>query len=269
MRKEAYFQYLARMKVRTTSSASSARWSLLAPAAMAVSTASVLVAVTSSSLMGCGNESKLPANAPKNLRDIVVRHEACDEAGRGEMLDANNDGKPEVKRIVDGSGKEVCRVSDVDFDGKVDMYTYFDAAGQVRRIEIGFGDGHISSIETHEGGKLVKREIATTNQDRIDTWDFFDATGKRVRRERDSNGDAKIDQWWAWDGEKLSIRIDRDDDGEPDPTDLMSATPTPKIADMGDASVPVPPVTTGPTGESAVAGPSTAVPGLSATDGGK
>ena len=161
------------------------------------------------------------AKLPTGTRSEAVEHEACEESGhRVELLDATGDGKPDIKRVYDkGTNKEVCRTSDLDHDGKPDLFEYYDPSGGLRRREGVFDDsGVVNLIEYYEGGKLVRKELDTTGQHRIDTWDFFDpATGKRVRRERDSTNDGTIDQWWTWDGEKVTIAIDKNGDGKPDP----------------------------------------------------
>jgi hypothetical protein len=167
-------------------------------------------------------ESKLPEGAHVE----VIDHEACAESGhRVETMDTNNDGKPDIKMVFDTkTGKESCRITDLDHDGKPDLYEYYDANGTLRRRESSFDEsGVVDSVEFFEGGRLAKRELDTTGQHRIDTWDYFDpASGKRVRRERDSTNDGRVDQWWTYDGDKVTIAIDRNGDGKPDPADTVT-----------------------------------------------
>jgi len=160
------------------------------------------------------------AKMPGGSRTETLAHEACDEGGnRVEAMDANGDGKADIKRIYDKSGHELCRISDLNHDGKPDMYEYYDASGQLRRRESDFDDsGVVDLIEYYEGGKLVRKELDTTGQHRIDTWDYFDpATGKRTKRERDTTNDGRVDQWWAYDGDKITIQMDKNGDGVPEP----------------------------------------------------
>jgi hypothetical protein len=204
----------------------------------------------------CGGND-VPATGPKpnSPHSEAIQHEACNESGnRVEAMDANNDGKPDIKRVFDKrTGKELCRISDLNHDGKPDLYEYFDASGQIRRREADYDDnGVIDAIEYYENGKLVRREYDTTGQRRIDTWDFFDpATGKRVRRERDTTNDGRVDQWWTWAGDKLTIQVDKNGDGQPDPAETLviggdaggplAPSPPAPASDAGSPHVQAPP----------------------------
>lgn len=191
-----------------------------------VLTVSCVVLGAAAGIIACGSgdasvtaDSKLPTGAHAESMD----HEACNEAGnKVELLDTNNDGKPDIRRVYAG-GKEICRISDLNRDGKPEMFEYYDAAGQLRRREADYDDsGVIDSIEVFENGKLVRRELDTSGEHRLDTWDYFDpATGKHTRRERDSMHTGHIDQWWTWEGDKVTIAFDKNGDGKPDPADTV------------------------------------------------
>ncbi|MEO6419504.1 MAG: hypothetical protein ABIP39_08875 [Polyangiaceae bacterium] len=182
--------------------------------------------VATAGIIACGGsdatvtaDAKLPTGAHSESMD----HEACNESGnKVELLDTNNDGKPDIRRVYAG-GKEICRISDLNKDGKPEMFEYFDASGQVRRREADYDDsGVVDSIEIFENGKLVQRQLDTSGEHRLDTWDYFDpATGKHTRRERDSMHTGHIDQWWTWEGEKVTIAFDKNGDGKPDPSDTV------------------------------------------------
>jgi hypothetical protein len=195
---------------------------------------------------GCGGGDATAgvgqSTLPNGVHVEKIDHEACDETGhRVETLDANNDGKPDIKRVYDlKTGKELCRITDLDHDGKPDMYEYYDASGTLRRREADYDtSGVINSIEYYEGGKLARRELDTTGQRRIDTWDYFDtASGKRLRRERDSTNDGKVDQWWTFDGDKVTIALDRNGDGKPDPTDTVTLGGDDNAKGPADAGAP-------------------------------
>lgn len=151
-------------------------------------------------------------------RDTRIVHEDC-AIDSAEKLDANGDSKPDVW-LVKSSGRETCRAVDLNFDGKIDGYTYFDGSGQVRRRERDYDrDGKIEEIQIFQAGSLVEQQRSTTMAGRLDTWQFYQA-GKLARTERDSDGDAVVDQWWEFStgNEKCPmIHSDVDGDGRPDP----------------------------------------------------
>ena len=209
------------------------------------------LAITSlifASVFGCGGGESGVAKAklPDGVRSQTIEHEACSESGhKVETVDVNNDGKPDIRRVYDGA-QEVCRISDLNRDGKPDMFEYNDKTGQRRRREADYDDnGIVNSIEIYEGGKLVRAELDTTNQGRIDTWDTIDpSTGKRTKRERDATGDGRVDQWWTYNGDQVTIAMDKNGDGLPDPESVITlgasgqSIPTPE-PDAGAAPPPV------------------------------
>src|SRR5512143_169694 len=75
------------------------------------------------------------AKAPEGPK--ALEHEKCDDSmGRVEALDPAKSGKPELKQVFDkSSGHEICRVADLNHDGKPDMYEFYNADGSLRRRE--------------------------------------------------------------------------------------------------------------------------------------
>lgn len=195
---------------------------------------------------GCGGSDPgvtRGARLPEGVRSQAIEHESCSESGhKVETVDVNNDGKPDIRRVYDGT-QEICRISDLNRDGKPDLFEYYDTTGQLRRREADYDDnGIVNAIELYENGKLVRAELDTTNQGRIDTWDTFDpTTGKRIKRERDATGDGRVDQWWTFDGEKVTIAMDKNGDGLPEPDATVtlggSGAPSPPVA-SADAGAP-------------------------------
>lgn len=203
---------------------------------------------------GCGssNTEAGDTKVAAGVRSEVIQHEPCDAGGKQTVaFDTNNDGKPDIQRVMNGSN-EVCRITDLDHDGRPDMYEYFDAAGQIRRRESDYdGDGVANLIEYYEAGKLARREIDAASRGRLDTWDFFDpATGKLAKRERDATGSGRVDQWWTYDASGVTVARDRDGDGLPDPHATLTFdrsgaavtnTSAASAAPEGDAGAPAAP----------------------------
>ncbi|HEY1532976.1 MAG TPA: hypothetical protein VGF76_03130 [Polyangiaceae bacterium] len=167
---------------------------------------------------GAGGPGANSANGGITKRDTKVTHEPCDTSSPGaEKIDANGDGKPDITIVREG-GREVCRAVDLNFDGVIDSYSYFDSAGQLRRRENDYDkDGQIDEITTFKGGQIAEKDQSTALARHLDTWDFYQA-GTLVRSERDSNGDGVIDQWWEYPKPGCPlIHADVNNDGRPDP----------------------------------------------------
>jgi hypothetical protein len=160
------------------------------------------------------------AKDANEVRSIEIKHEPCDvESKESGRVDINNDGRSEVTHVNKG-GHEACRAVDLNFDGRIDSYVYFDKNGQMRRRESDFDrDGALDEIAIFEGGRLVRKERETNLDQKIDTWDFYQ-NDVLVRRERDSNNDGRVDQWWSFpDPSHLEcpvVETDSDGDGKPD-----------------------------------------------------
>ncbi len=171
--------------------------------------------------LGCNNANTAGPSAPGSgitRRDTAVTHEACAINSSGtEKIDANGDGKPDIFIVREG-GREVCRAVDLNFDGVIDTYSYFDSAGQLRRRENDYDkDGQIDEISTFKGGQITEKDQSTALAKKLDTWDFYQA-GMLMRTERDSNGDGIIDQWWEYPKPGCPlIHADMNNDGRPDP----------------------------------------------------
>ncbi len=171
-------------------------------------------------LAACGGKKK-GATSPEEIRaqrDTKIALEQCNAASKSaEAIDANGDGRPDIVKVKEGS-REICRTADLNFDGKVDRTTFFDAQQKIRRIESDFDrDGHVDELSLFEGGVIKEKQRATTMDGKLDTWEFYEK-GKLARTERDENGDGFIDQWWEYPKRGCPlIHVDTDGDGRPDP----------------------------------------------------
>ena len=97
-------------------------------------------------------------------------YHAC-YAGRAEGLDTNEDGRPDVIRVRDESGRDVCHGSDSNHDGKIDQWDVMDTRG-----------------------KLAKRARDTNNDGLADErWSFNPAMQQCALLEKDTNGDGHLE----------------------------------------------------------------------------
>lgn len=189
-------------------------------AALALLLLAPIVACSSSGSGGKGAET-----GGATARDTRIVHESCDpDSKSAQKVDVNGDGRPDIIHVMDGS-HEVCRVLDLNLDGAVDAFVYYDAQGHERRRESDYDrDGRADEIDVFQGGKLVRKERETNFDDKIDTWDYYE-NDRIVRRERDSDGDGVVDQWWQFNdptNPKCAIvASDQNADGKPDPDSVV------------------------------------------------
>jgi len=168
-------------------------------------------------LYGCNSGTSARSPERESLeRDIRVVHEDC-ATGGGEKLDANADGRPDVFIVRSGS-HEACRAVDLNLDGKIDVWSYNDSSGRLRRKEYDFDrDGVIDEIVTYQAGVVTAKQRATLLANRLDTWEYYQ-NGALARSERDSDADAVVDQWWEYPKAGCPmIHTDANEDGRPDP----------------------------------------------------
>lgn len=184
-------------------------------------------------------------------RDTEIKHETCNPSSPGSVpVDVNGDGRPDITHVMN-AGREACRIVDLNLDGSVDAFVYYDPMGRERRRESDFDrDGRADEIAQLREGMLFLKERETNFDDKIDTWDYYEG-GRLVRRERDADGDSLVDQWWTFndptDARCAVVASDRNVDGKPDPENVVDlcadarAKAPPAAAPAGSARAPLPP----------------------------
>lgn len=132
-----------------------------------------------------------------------------------EAIDLNNDKRPDIWNYssTEGRSRLVRKESDLNFDGKVDVTSHFEA-GQVVKEEVDADfDGKIDWTDYYgEGGKRTRQELDTDFDGELDTWRYFDA-GLLIRKERDTDGNGKPDYFEHYENDQVS-RTGRDTDGD-------------------------------------------------------
>ncbi len=178
-------------------------------------------------IAACGSENTAgsvgrrsnAAEAHHEPQGEPMPHQECIAAGGDiQSVDVDGNGQPDVRTVMEG-GRAKCRETDANFDGRVDIYRWFDLSnGFVTRVEDDYDfDGRIDVVSTWENN-LPVRDILDTNFDgRTDTWrDYRDGHISELRR--DADGDGRVDTWERFDttGAVTYSAIDADHDGEPD-----------------------------------------------------
>ena len=139
--------------------------------------------VAAAAACSSADDKKAESALANEKRDTTITHEDCDfNSSDAQKVDANGDGKPDIIHVIK-NGKEVCRVVDLNLDGKWDAFIYYDDQGRERRRESDFDrDGRADEIAIYENGQ-IKLKLRETNFDnKIDTWDYYE-NGRLVKRE--------------------------------------------------------------------------------------
>jgi hypothetical protein len=231
-----------------------------------VALVALLLAVLGASACTPPSQAPAPESAATkgNARDTEIKHEPCDPTASGAVpVDINGDRRPDITHVMRG-GREVCRVVDLNLDGAIDAFVYYDASGRERRRESDYDrDGRPDEIASMVNGLVVLKERETNYDDKLDTWDFYEG-GRLVRRERDSDGDSIVDQWWTFndptDPKCALVSSDRNVDGKPDPDSVVDLCADQR-AGRAPPSPPPAPSSTGPA-EPPVAMPTPQAPSL-------
>ncbi|WP_441286384.1 hypothetical protein ACSRUE_28725 [Sorangium sp. KYC3313] len=186
-----------------------------------------LVALITISVASCASSTPEPSSAKgsTNERDTAIVHEPCDkDSASAEKVDVNGDRIPDIIHVKQ-DGREVCRVVDLNLDGAIDAFIYYDGNGVERRRESDFDrDGRADEIAHYEHGAVVLKERETNFDDKLDTWDYYEGP-RLARRERDSDGDGIVDQWWHFnnpnDAKCAVVASDQNADGKADPGSVV------------------------------------------------
>ena len=110
---------------------------------------------------------------------------------------------------------------DVNFDKKFDVIRTFNKKRELinERMDTDF-DGRVDVVSFFEAALLVRKEYDTNFDNKVDLWRFFE-DNNIVKKEADLNYDGDIDYWEYFEGGKLDrVGIDRDSDGEVDDWEL-------------------------------------------------
>jgi hypothetical protein len=113
--------------------------------------------------------------------------------------DLNADGIKDVVRYYNEEGRPVREEADRDFDGRIDIITYFQDGRVVRQEIDSDEDGRIDTKIFFERGVMLRTERdlsgrSTASSWRPDRWEYFE-NGRMVRMGTDLDGDGTVDRW--------------------------------------------------------------------------
>ena len=113
--------------------------------------------------------------------------------------DLNADGRKDVIRYYDDSGKSLREDSDRNFDGRVDASTSYQDNQIVLQEQDNNFDGVIDSRITYRDGRPVRAERDTSGLSEggsfhPNRWEYYE-DGRMVRMGTDIDGDGTVDRW--------------------------------------------------------------------------
>jgi hypothetical protein len=147
---------------------------------------------------------------PKKPIEVLVRRE----------LDTNFDGKVDIWTWFNDDGTKLKEQFDLDFDGRPDVIDYYEKGVLIRKEAFHGASRTPDQVTHYENGKKARIERDTKGAGRIDTWEYFE-DGKLVRIGQDLDGDGTIDRW---------VKAKEEDEEEP-----AAKKPQPKKAAGTDA----------------------------------
>ena len=188
---------------------------------------------TSFALAACAaSRAQAPSDGPADGAPAPVRTTPV-AGGQGPTTndvrtsDLDNDGVPEVFRYYEtiddperpGQTKTVLVRQDIDmtWDGRVDIWRYFDVDGKTEKEEWDTDfDGNVDETRFFVRGVIVRSERDRNNDGRADVVRYY-KEGKLDRKESDTNEDGQVDRWEYYTGQTLErVGIDKDYDGKVD-----------------------------------------------------
>jgi hypothetical protein len=223
-----------------------------------------LVLVLAGCASSAGNTRRVARRAtPMQTATSREDHSRCDQNLPGRTAteyDTNGDGVPDVRKVyqVLGDTQErhsvlICREADLNHDGTKDIYRFYTEEGRTLREEEDRNfDGRVDVITFYENGEVVKREEDSNGDGQVDVRVYFrDHRPFRAEREiqHDNSPDFHPDYWEFYNSQGHVVRIgwDYDHDGRADRWDrvdrvapMRTATPTPAAPAAGTPAAPSP-----------------------------
>jgi hypothetical protein len=142
--------------------------------------------------------------------------------------DRNRNGTIDTWTDMSGTKPLRSRI-DLDEDGKVDRWEYYDESGALLKVGFSRTKDEKPDAWAYAGadGKVDRVEISSTGDEhKIDRWEHYDpsrsvggtpGSGALIRSEEDSDGDGKPDKWEVYENGTLArAELDENSDGKPD-----------------------------------------------------
>jgi hypothetical protein len=132
--------------------------------------------------------------------------------------DFNKNGKIDTWTQMDGA-RAVSTRQDLDEDGKIERWEYYDAGGKLIRVGLSRKASGTADAWAYPNaqGEIERIEVSSTGDEhKIDRWERYEGN-VMSRAEEDTNGDGRPDKWEAYANGTLNVAsFDENHDGVPD-----------------------------------------------------
>ncbi len=130
--------------------------------------------------------------------------------------DTNRDKKPDrftiFEKVKDGEPRIFAKQMDLNSDGKIDVWRFYDKKGSVMKEELDVDfDGNVDEVDFYLNGIIIRRELDSQFDEKTDIWKYYDEKGNLNRLEEDQNYDGTPD-YWEYYANNVITRIEKDTD---------------------------------------------------------
>ena len=139
-------------------------------------------------------------------------------------IDLDNNQQPDVFNVfrerTNAARLLVRKEVDLNFDGRVDISTFFTDDGKIDHEELDTDfDGKVDRIDHYQANLRVMCEIDNNTDGTFDIFNYYEGNPPKItRKERDSDHDGRVDTWERYDdnGKVTKTGVDVDGDGKMD-----------------------------------------------------
>ncbi len=180
--------------------------------------AALILVALGSTLVACGGKDAAIESAAAEATATRLTESVNADGQVEQQIDINGDGQPDVYNFFQSrtDGPRLLKRKDVDlnWDGHVDVRTWFNPDGSIEKEEMdGDFDHTVDWVDHYQGGKRVLSEVDTDYNGAFDLFKIYEG-GKVRRKERDSNGDGRVDYWEYLDEKGVVQKVGKDVDGD-------------------------------------------------------
>lgn len=133
-------------------------------------------------------------------------------------FDRNGNGRIDTWTDMDGT-KPIRSQSDLNEDGKLDRWEYYDDQGKLVKVGLSRSDDGRPDSWAFSGpdGTVARVEVSSASDEKaIDRWEFYRGA-ELIRVEQDTNADGRPDNWDSYENGNLkTAAVDENADGRPD-----------------------------------------------------